>query len=150
MTEGDLSIGPLKPDEDSAWQQMRQKLWPECTPERHALERLFAERSGSAVFIARRDSEPLGFIELSTRHDHVNGSENYPVPYVEGWFVEESARGRGIGQALMQQAEEWARQRGFTELASDEEIENQLSIRKHLALGFREVARDVSFIKKLR
>ena len=46
--------------------------------------------------------------------------------------------------------EKWAAARGYTELASDAELENSLSIRLHRRLGFSEVERNVTFLKKLR
>jgi aminoglycoside 6'-N-acetyltransferase I len=71
------------------------------------------------------------------------------VAYVEGWFVEEDLRGKGAGRSLIANAEEWARENGFEEIASDAEIENEGSIRAHAALGFRETFRLVHFVKRL-
>ena len=68
---------------------------------------------------------------------------------VEGWYVEPDLRGKGIGRALIARAEAWAKQMGFTELASDAELENEESIRAHGALGFRETFRLVHFVKSL-
>jgi len=44
----------------------------------------------------------------------------------------------------------WAIELGCDELASDAEIVNTGSIAAHKALGFREMDRVVSFIKKLK
>lgn len=46
-------------------------------------------------------------------------------------------------------AEEWARSSGHDELANDAELDNHDSIAAHLALGFQEIERSVSFLKKL-
>jgi aminoglycoside 6'-N-acetyltransferase I len=51
---------------------------------------------------------------------------------------------------LIQAVERWAMARGHTELASDAELENSLSIRLHKRLGFSEVDRHVTFLKKLK
>jgi len=102
----------------------------------------------AAVFLADDETTPLGFIELAVR-SFSDGCESMPVPHVEGWYVEPFARGRGIGRALMQAAEDWARDRGFTELASDTEPWNERSIAAHARCGFRETERLVKFCKTL-
>jgi len=57
------------------------------------------------------------------------------VPYLEAWFVEASFRKQGIGRALMNALEQWAISRGFTELASDAEIETLLKYPPPRAAG---------------
>ena len=71
------------------------------------------------------------------------------MPYVEGWFVRDAFRNRGLGTALMQRAEEWARALGHAELASDAELDNAQSIAVHKRLGFEETERVVCFLKRL-
>ena len=90
----------------------------------------------------------MGFIELSIR-SHAEGCESDRVAYVEGWFVDETRRGQGIGAALMAAAQEWGRAHRATELASDAEVDNAGSIAAHCALGFAEVGRIVCFKKEL-
>ena len=63
--------------------------------------------------------------------------------------MEESFRRRGIGTALVRAAEQWARDQGCSEFASDAEIENDISVTAHKALGFTEVSRVVCFRKDL-
>ncbi|MHB8778501.1 MAG: GNAT family N-acetyltransferase, partial [Anaerolineales bacterium] len=46
-------------------------------------------------------------------------------------------------------AEDWARERGCTEMASDTWLDNEASIRAHLKLGYLEVERLVHFVKPL-
>ena len=71
------------------------------------------------------------------------------MAYLEGWFVEPSHRGRGIGAALLSGAEERARESGCTEFASDTEIDNTAAAEAHRALGFVEAERVVCFRKTL-
>lgn len=133
------------------WRRMRAALWPDCPDEMHDLE--MAEQIHSnefAVFIYQRGSGSLGgFVELSVRK-RVDGTVSPQVGYVEGWYVDPDLRGKGIGRRLIAEAEEWAKQMGFTELASDAELENERSIRAHGALGFRETFRLVHFVKLLK
>ena len=102
------------------------------------------------MFVAENDqAELIGFAEVSLRQDHVDGASISPVPYLEAWFVEASFRKQGVGRALIGAVERWATSRGYTELASDAEIENSLSIRLHKQLGFAEIDRNVTFLKVL-
>ncbi|MFY9720743.1 MAG: GNAT family N-acetyltransferase [Candidatus Cybelea sp.] len=72
-----------------------------------------------------------------------------PIPHVEGWYVEPTARTCGVGRALMDCAEAWARDQGFTELASDTEIHNAGSLAAHERCGFVETERLVKLRKPL-
>lgn len=90
-------------------------------------------------------SMPLGFVEASIRTDHVNGTESSPVAFLEGLYVEPSARRRGIARALVREVATWAKEKGCTELASDTQIDNVKSQSVHVRLGFRETERVVYF-----
>jgi aminoglycoside 6'-N-acetyltransferase I len=132
---------------------MRAKLWPHADAGELASEAAaFSDRADvptlDAVFIAEQDGRALGFLELSLR-EFSDGCDSMPVPYVEGWYVEPTAREHGIGRALMCAAETWSTERGFTEIASDTEIENEASLRAHERCGFEEVERLVKLRKCL-
>jgi aminoglycoside 6'-N-acetyltransferase I len=90
----------------------------------------------------------LGFVELAIR-PFADGCASRPVAHVEGWYVEADVRGRGLGRALLSAAETWARARGFTELASDTEVQNDGSLAAHLRCGFLETQRLIKFRKPL-
>ena len=131
---------------------MRCALWPECAADRHAaeMEQIVSAESRGVVLVAVRSDDSLcGFLEVSIRHDHVPEASAKSIPYVEGWYVDADCRGGGVGRALMQHAENWARNQSLGEIASDALIQNDGSIRAHLALGFREASREVHFIKSL-
>jgi aminoglycoside 6'-N-acetyltransferase I len=101
------------------------------------------------IVVAFAHAEMVGFAEVSIRVDHVEGTTHVPVPYLEGWYVTPEYRRRGAGRALLAFIEQWARERGYGELASDAEIENETSIRLHTMLGFSEMGRTVHFVKPL-
>ena len=91
----------------------------------------------------------VGFLEVGMR-SHADGCDpSRAVGFVEGWFVQEGLRNRGVGKELMLAAEEWARAQGCLEMASDALIDNHLSHRAHEALGFEVVDRCVHFRKGL-
>jgi aminoglycoside 6'-N-acetyltransferase I len=137
-----------------AWSAMRGRLWPAaqgCDLEREgrAFVAGVSAPSLEAVFVAGNDLErPVGFLELSVR-PFADGCDSQPVPHVEGWYVEVSARRLGIGRDLMRAAENWARARGFCELASDTEVHNEGSRRAHEGCGFQETERLIKFRKAL-
>lgn len=127
---------------------MRTALWPGD----HAAEiaRLLADPGETLNLIARaEDGAALGFLEASLRHDYVEGCKTSPVAFLEGIFVWPGARGRGVARSLVARAEDWGRQRGCTEFASDAALDNLASQDMHAALGFAETRRVVYFRKGL-
>ena len=129
---------------------LRRKLWPDCPARRHALEIEHILSSKGAVLVAEhRRAGLIGFAEVSIRRDHVEGTSRSPAPYLEGWFVDARFRGQGIGRRLVEAAGRWAAQHGFSEIASDAELNSRAGIRIHAALGFREVGRTVHFVKEI-
>jgi len=133
---------------------MRRELWPEL-PADEALQRAECEtwlaRRNSIILVAERSesSRLCGFIEVGER-EFADGCDSGPVAYLEGWFVDEDVRGRGIGRGLIQAAEEWAIASGYREFASDALLDNLPSQRAHRAVGFVEVERAVRYAKQLR
>jgi len=133
-----------------AYRALRLKLWPMSDEENHreTAEQLAAPEKW-AVFLAREDSgPPLGFLEVRLR-EYAEGATSSPVGFLEGWFVVEDARRRGVGRTLVEAGEAWARSKGCTEMASNTEIWRAESIEAHLRLGYSEIERDVNFLKKL-
>jgi aminoglycoside 6'-N-acetyltransferase I len=95
------------------------------------------------------DRQLVGFLEASLR-SHADGCDPFrPVGYVEGWYVEESFRHRGIGKSLLAAAEQWARGQPCAEMASDTWIDNELSQRVRESLGYEVVDRCVHYRKTL-
>lgn len=93
--------------------------------------------------------EALGLIEVSVRHDYVNGTKSSPVGFLEGLYVQPAARRKGVAHALVQAAMQWAKARDCSELASDTSIENQSSQAVHRSLGFVATERVVYFKRQL-
>ena len=148
-------IRPVEPRDAEAWARLRGRLWPDAEPADLLRETRAFLAGGvvptlSAAFVAQIDSltGPVGFLELALR-PFADGCDSMPVPHVEGWYVAPAARGRGNGRALMRAAENWARERGYTELASDTEVENETSLHVHQKCGFDEVERLVKLRKRL-
>ena len=104
----------------------------------------------AACFIKYVDEKPVGFAQCQLRRDYVEGTSSLPVGYLEGIFVMEEYRRRGIAQELVSACERWAIQKGCTEFASDCEMENELSLRFHIAMGFEVANRIICFRKDLK
>ena len=126
------------------------ELWPGHAPDELLAEwETFTPEEG-AVFLAMEGGAPAGFAQCQLRRDYVEGTDSSPVGYLEGIYVREAFRGRGLARALLQACEGWAAEQGCREFASDCELDNGGSIAFHLGAGFAEANRIVCFTKQLR
>ena len=152
----DICVRMARPADIGALARLRAALWPESSAEEHAQE-LVSILDGKAPglmplieFVAEEPSGPLvGFAEVGLRSLADGCDLSHAVGYLEGWYVIESHRERGIGRKLLHAAEEWARKQGCVEMASDALLANALSQRVHQALGYQEVDRCVRYRKTL-
>lgn len=103
----------------------------------------------SAVFIAKEDGRAVGFAQCSLRFDYVEGTSCSPVGYLEGIYVKPEYRHKGLAKELLNSCENWAREKGSSEFASDCELNNCESLAFHLEIGFSEANRIICFTKKL-
>jgi aminoglycoside 6'-N-acetyltransferase I len=135
---------------------MREALWPKTPTEEHVRE-LTQIFEGKAVvtmpliiLVVEATHRILaGFLEVDLRL-HADGcNPSRPVGYIEGWYVAENYRHKGIGKNLLAAAEEWARGQGCVEIASDTWIDNEISQRAHESLGYEVVDRCVHYRKTL-
>jgi len=147
------SVRSVQPSDSQAWLEMRSEFWRDGSVSEHAAE-IEAFLSGAstepaAVLVAENGALGLeGFAELSIR-PCAEGCRTSRVGYLEGWYVRPESRGRGIGRALVQAAEKWARSQGCSEFASDARAGNEASIAAHLALGFSDAGLIRCFRKDL-
>ncbi|TDO29220.1 aminoglycoside 6'-N-acetyltransferase [Sediminibacterium goheungense] len=130
--------------------QLATALWPDADlAEMIAYYQALAQSSTATCYLLQEENDYIGFIELNTRVDYVEGSDDAPVAYIEGIYIHPAYRHKGYGRLLIAAAEAWAKTRGLTQLCSDTEIENDESIGFHKANGFMEVSRIVCFVKHL-
>lgn len=129
---------------------MRCKLWPDTTEQEHQREmQIFSARANYLVWIAESEEGDIaGFLEAQTCN-RADGCLSDSILFIEGWWVEENFRRRGVGHALMRTAEAWAREHGCQELASDTWLDNEESHAAHLSFGFEEVDRNITYMKTL-
>lgn len=131
------------------WALMRHALWPDGPIDEHRDEILVMLRGGGddalALLAMNAAGEPVGFAEAALRHDYVNGCDSSPVLFLEGIYVEPSARLSGAARALADAVMDWGKGRGCTEMASDADLASQASHDFHAAIGFVETERVVYF-----
>jgi aminoglycoside 6'-N-acetyltransferase I len=135
----------------SEWLRMRRALWGNCPDEQQAkeMQEILAGDIEEVFFAQRPDGGLCGFLEAALR-SRADGCETSPVGYIEGWYVDPDARMQGVGRALVDAAEAWARSKGCREMASDAELWNTVSHQAHGALGYQEIGRGVQFKKELK
>jgi len=145
-----MLIRPYRDSDFIEWLRMSGMLFPEHTPEELApWMKTFLEREDGAVFIACRDDESVcGFVEVAAR-PYADGCKTGPVGYIEAWYVDVDMRRTGVGRGLLAAAEDWARARGYSEMASDSLLDNDVSHRAHEGAGYIEVERSVKYRKPL-
>ncbi len=138
-------------DDLDTWGRLRLQLWPQIPVDALAGEQTaMLETPGRfAVFLCEEGGSVCGFAEASLRRDYVNGCETSPVVFLEGIFVVPEHRRRGVAGQLVAAVEDWAREIGVQELASDADLANTVSHAMHRHLGFEETQRVVYFRKEL-
>ena len=147
-----VKIRTIQATDAAAWSALRIEFLPEIKDISQAEVNAFflgSYPNVQEVLVTLDDNQHMiGFIELNLR-DNVPGSSQQTTPYIEAWFVSPDCQGQGIGKALIEAAEQWAKQQGFQELGSDTPIRNEKSIGLHKQLGFNEIERVVCLLKRL-
>ena len=103
-----VRIRQAKPADRDQLAQLRQALWPKISAAEHAreLEPILAGDTPGAMplinFVAETaDGTLTGFAEVDLR-SHADGCDPaHPVGYLEGWYVTQEYRWRGIGRRLL-------------------------------------------------
>jgi aminoglycoside 6'-N-acetyltransferase I len=145
----DITFRRVTHEDKAEWFRMRKGIWPEAPDEYMTfdMDEILANDDYFVIF-ACDDGKPIGLTEAQIR-DYGEGCETSPVGYLEGWYVQEDYRGKRIAGIMTQAAENWIREKGCTEVASDTWLDNQPSIRAHLNMGYTEVERLVHYVKRL-
>jgi aminoglycoside 6'-N-acetyltransferase I len=153
-----VHIRPAQASDLDQLAHLCEALWPKSSAGEHAQElRPLLEGKAALVltmpftiFVAETsDGTLVGFLEVDLR-SHADGCNPLQaVGYIEGWYVAEDHRQRGVGKRLLARAEDWARSHRCVEMASDALVDNELSQRAHEALDYEVVDRCVHYRKRL-
>lgn len=148
VTKGkSMSIKSVTEQTVSVWVSFASRVWQ---TDEQVLQEQFTEGKFPFEFLYYSPSNiAVAWISLSLRHDYVEGCQFSPVAYVEGIFVHPDYRGQGIATELLDFADSWAKSHGARELASDTDFENIHSQTFHTKNGFREVSRNIHYIRKV-
>ena len=104
-----------------------------------------AERSAEVVLVAEEERRVVGWIHVLEFHS----LSSDPCALIAGLVVADGARGRGIGRALVQRAEAWARARGLGSLRLRSGEARRAAHAFYERLGFRLAKRQLQFRKEL-
>lgn len=142
-----MTIRAAQPGDEAELEAMIRALWPDADDAPALAAGCARGTQGAPTWIAfAPDGEAVGFLYMSIR-SHAEDCYEGPVPYIEGWWVAEPMRRRGVARALLAAAEAWCRAQGHYAIASDTEVENTASQLMHQALGF-ELGRAIVPMKK--
>ncbi len=106
-----------------------------------------ASRRGrsQAAFVAERNSEVVGWIEVSLEHRLQYDSRGL----IGGLVVRDGLRSLGIGRRLCEVAEQWARRQGVKKMRVTSRIAREDAHRFYLRDGYRQTKISKFFEKTL-
>ncbi len=143
-------IQPLTLEKLDTVTNLALRLWPDNIYEDLIDEfKSLIHHDNQRVFLYHDNHLDVGFAHVSLRVDYVEGTHSSPVGFLEGIYVLPEYRNCGIARALITTCEQFAKENGCTEFASDCELTNIDSILMHEKLGFEETNRIVCFKKKI-
>jgi ribosomal protein S18 acetylase RimI-like enzyme len=112
-------------------------------------EQFLRERIGrdeSVVLVAELDGQAVGFTQLYPGFSSVSAA---PAWVLNDLYVLASARGRGVADALLEQAEAVAREAGAVALSLQTARDNHVAQRVYERQGYTTDATFVSYTKRL-
>lgn len=137
-------------EEAAAAARLAVQMWESATVEELAQEfDEYIRLEKGAVFLAVADGNAVGFAQCGLRHDYVEGTNSSPAGYLEGIFVSQDYRKKGIARDLLAACMAWAKEQNCSEFASDCELDNDDSLAFHLKAGFEEANRIICFVRKI-
>lgn len=142
-----IAIVPAGPEHLDGWAALRHLLWDDepASVHRAEAEEQLKDPQRYRNLVAVEDGEVIGFAEGTLRHDYVNGCDTSPVVFLEGICVAPRARRQGLARQLVAAIADWGRTKGCLEFASDTWLENDEGLAFHLAAGFVETGRTITF-----
>ena len=133
------------------WVKLSCKLFPEDTYEElYELYYSFLtnEKKHKEIgYLYQANNKFVAFINFSIRYEYVNGTNTSPVLFIEALYVLEEYRKQGIARKLINHAENYAKENGIKQIASDCLIDNTISELFHKSCGFKETERVIFFVK---
>lgn len=126
------------------------KLWNDDYDELKNEFEAIVNTQNNIVFTACFQKDMIAFAHCSIRKEYIEGTKSSPVAYLEAIYVEEEYRKSGVATNLIICCENWAKDKGLTEFASDCNINNANSRSLHKHCGFNEASTLVHFVKSIK
>ena len=144
-----MEIINLKKNQKTTYIEMVAKLEKELWNYNSTLQnyktsiKLGLKRGNYNIFLALENNIPLGYVET----DEIYSS--LPILQICGLYVSPIARKQGIATSLIKECENYARDFGCKQIASNYYSFNTTSANLHKKLGFKETSRIINVIKDL-
>lgn len=141
-----LSLRPAGPDDVLALMEMLRHFYAEdripldAPRVRRGLDQLMADASLGAVLFAEAQGVRVGYLVLGWCFSIEQGGRHV---LLDELYLEPSARGRGLGAALLAAACDWARDHGAEVLRLEVNRHNPRAKALYLRHGFRDDDRDI-------
>ncbi len=152
MEIGDFSIRPGRRDDAEAaarlWMQSAEEhtthdpVYTTAPGAERVMRRFLADLAASSqsfLFVATSGDQTVGFISGELREGSLTFQPKTWAS-VDDVFVEPDHRGLGVGRALVQCVEAWARERGADGVSLQVAAANGRGRRFYEGLGFREIS----------
>ena len=115
-----------------------------CAPEIIAQNIVALDSSHARLFVAEVDGEVVGFVEPQV----YEAVYFLPLVNILGLAVRESHRGTGIGKALMEAAENWAKEIGATGVRLNSGADRTNAHAFYRNIGYEAKKQQIRFLKK--
>jgi GNAT superfamily N-acetyltransferase len=117
----------------AAFRDWEGRDWPDDASFRASVERIITREDSEYLLGAAGDGAPAGVVQLRFRWTVWWEAEDC---WIEDVFVEQSARGSGLGRALVEAAIARAEERGCRRVDLDTGADNTTAQRLYASLGF--------------
>jgi GNAT superfamily N-acetyltransferase len=119
----------------AAFRDWERRDWPDDASFRASVQRIIARDDSEYLLGAAGDGPPAGVVQLRFRWTVWWEAEDC---WIEDVFVEESARGSGLGRALVEAAIARAAERGCRRVDLDTGADNATAQKLYASLGFEQ------------
>jgi len=114
-------------------------------PASELARRIERRDDGRAVFVAEDESGALGWAAVCVEEGFVEGRQ----AWIEGFVVDEGARGQGIGAQLLAAAEAWARDVGCVTMRVQSNVLRERAHGFYERHGYSKIKAQFAFRKAL-
>jgi ribosomal protein S18 acetylase RimI-like enzyme len=97
-------------------------------------DRTFLTKPGAQAFVATIDGQSCGVVSFYPDKDYFT---DHARAYVDNLAVAQDVEGKGVGRALLDYVERWAREHGYREVVLDVFAGNQRAIAFYERQGYR-------------